>query len=227
MLILGIDTSNAYSSVAIFNGSEILWAYKDRQENVQAEKLISTIESALEGLGVKYKDLDYIAASIGPGSFTGIRIGLAAASGFGVALDNVETVSVSNFETINFRIKQQYRGYDYAISVVNAYRNQLYMQVFSKKNILEAGIYDLEDAKKLISSLDGVVVIAGSGCEKLYSVTKMPEGNIILLPRFAYPDARFICRVAHKKIIKSDNLKPDLNPLYIRMPDAKRPAPII
>jgi len=227
MFILGIDTSNAYCSVAISSGDEILWAYKDRHQNVQAEKLISIIEQGLRYLDIKYQDLDYIGACIGPGSFTGIRIGLAASNGFSVALDKLKTISVSNFETINFRIKQQYRGFDHAISVVNAYRNQLYIQVFSKKNISEAGIYDLEDAKKLISSLDGIVVIAGSGCEKLYSVTKMPEGDIILLPRFAYPDARFICKVAHKKIIRSENLNHDLSPLYIRAPDAKKPTSII
>lgn len=229
MLILGIDTSNAFTSVSISKNNEILNAVKDFEENKQAERLISVIENLLKDSNLEYSDLDYLAACSGPGSFTGIRIGLAASNGISIACPKLKTVNVTNFETINFRIREQYTKFDYAISCVNAFRGEIYAEIYDRKSLIkEYTTYSYGDLENLINELKGNVAIAGSGVEKLYNSSKMPSDNIIVLPRFAYPDARFICKVAHKKITRDmHNDCEDLVPLYIRKPDAKVPTKLI
>ena len=79
--ILAFDVSNNSCSVAISAGQEILAYREDLRPSMQAEILILLIERALQSINYDYKDIDYLALTNGPGSFTGIRIGLATAEG--------------------------------------------------------------------------------------------------------------------------------------------------
>jgi tRNA threonylcarbamoyladenosine biosynthesis protein TsaB len=226
MYILGFDTSNAYSSVAISKGSEIIYAKKDYDPNTQAERLILLIEEALNATSLNYEKLDYLSVCAGPGSFTGIRIALSAAKGILLACKKIKPICINNFETINFRIRQQILEYDFAVTTVNAFREELYLQIFSKKEKeSEALQLSIQESVKLIESKIGKIVVAGSGVEKIYNFSEKfkESGNHTFLPRFAYPDARFICRVAHQQIMqnKENNI---ISPLYIRPPDAKLPT---
>ncbi|MDX1924132.1 MAG: tRNA (adenosine(37)-N6)-threonylcarbamoyltransferase complex dimerization subunit type 1 TsaB [Rickettsiaceae bacterium] len=224
MFILGFDTSNSYSMVSISKNIDILYSKKDSNPNSQAENLLPMIEEALKSCSLWYDKLDYVAAINGPGSFTGIRIALAAARGLSLASSNIKTVCVNNFQTINFRARQQCKEFDLCAAFVNAYRDQLYMQLFTKKGEYgEPKLLLISEAKKYLESLKGNIVISGSGIEQIYNTTSLPPKNIIVLPRFSYPDARFICRVAHQQIVM-DNVNENLEPLYIRAPDAKLPS---
>jgi len=224
MYILGFDTSNSYSSVSISFLSEIIYAKKDFEMNTQAERLIIMIEQALETTNLDYGKIDYIAASSGPGSFTGVRIALASSRGVIIGNSQIKPVCVNNFQLINFRVRQQVSGFDFLVASVNAYREQLYIQLFTKKGeYSEPKLLYLNEAEELIAKLNGTVVMAGSGLEKIYRATKMPPNGSILLPRFSYPDARFVCKVAHQHIVQS-KANVNLEPLYIREPDAKLPS---
>lgn len=223
MYILGFDTSNAYSSVSISNGSNIIYAEKNYVANSQAEKLVLMIEKALEKADITYQDLEYLAVSAGPGSFTGIRIALATAKAILLASPAIKPVCVNNFDLILFRIRQQILNYDFAIACINAFRDEIYLQVFPKKMEVNGPLLlSSSDTKKLIESLEGNVILAGSGLNQIYNTEHMPPENIRLLPRFAYPDARYVCRVAHQHIVQNRQ-NPVITPLYIREADAKLP----
>lgn len=227
MYILGFDTSNAYTSVAITYNNDILYAKKDLLANTQAERLIIMIEEALKSTQLNYQKLNYVAVSSGPGSFTGIRIGLAAAKGISLAASNINTACVNNFQLINFRIREQYMNFDYAIAAVNANRGELFIQVFTKKGEYQPPtLLSFAKVQELIADLKGVKVLAGSGWYHLFDATKEITNDLILLPRFAYPDARFVCKVAHQQIVQQRH-KSIIEPLYIRAPDAKLPSKAI
>ena len=104
--ILCFDVSNNNCSVAIANGQEILSYKQELTPSVQAEKLVVMIESAFRETGMDYADIDYLAVTVGPGSFTGIRIGLAAAKGILYASDIVG-IAITNFEAAFYRLKMQ------------------------------------------------------------------------------------------------------------------------
>ncbi|MDX1917108.1 MAG: tRNA (adenosine(37)-N6)-threonylcarbamoyltransferase complex dimerization subunit type 1 TsaB [Rickettsiaceae bacterium] len=224
MYILGLDTSNGYSYVAVSYNSNIIYSTKDPSKNMQAENLILAIENALKASKITYSQIGYIAASCGPGSFTGIRVALATGRGLSIALPEVKTIGINNFQTIHFRICEQVAFFDYAIASVNAYRGQIYLQKFIREGSEEKPLLlNYDEARKYIESLDGRIAVSGSGIEKLYIISDEIPKNITILPRFPYPDGRFICKVA-SKLIQSDNINEKLEPLYIREADAKIPS---
>ncbi|MGV2432031.1 MAG UNVERIFIED_CONTAM: tRNA (adenosine(37)-N6)-threonylcarbamoyltransferase complex dimerization subunit type 1 TsaB [Rickettsiaceae bacterium] len=216
MKILGFETSSGRCSVAISDGVNILATELILENSLQAENLTNMISKALSKLDFKLVDIDYIATTNGPGSFTGIRIGLSAALGLSMA-SKIEPVIFSNFAIINYRIREQYRNFDFAVAIIDAYRDELYLQVFDRQNnsVTDPKLLNIDEAKDFILSLKGKIVSGGSGVAKIQELN-----NITILPRFPFPDARSVCRLASSQIAKGVYSK-EIEPLYIRLPDAK------
>ncbi len=218
-IILGFDVSNSSCSVAILREQDVLAYKEDLRPSMQAENLLVLIEQALRCANFDYSDIHYLAFTNGPGSFTGIRIGLAAAEGILMA-SKIKPVIISNFEMSYYRILQQIKYFDKAIILLNAYRKQLYYQKFNYNGVTEeCGIIDLDVITDLFANHNNEkIVIAGSGIVEIYN-TLHNLSNITILPRFTHIKAWTLCRYAAEKVKKGDFGK--LEPLYIRPPDAK------
>ncbi len=104
MKILGIDTATDVLGVAVTEGQELIAEYRSHIKRAHAERLVPTIERLLNDLNLTPRSLDGIAVSIGPGSFTGLRIGLAAVKGIAYAA-NLPVVGVSSLEIVAFQGK--------------------------------------------------------------------------------------------------------------------------
>ena len=221
MKILGLETASGRCSVSITEGSEIVAADLLTTRSMQAEQLMSMLGEVLDRSKLTLDNIDYLAVTNGPGSFTGIRIGLAAALGL-IMATKITPIVVSNFAIINFRIREQFRGFDYAVTIIDAYRGECYFQAFDKQNkvVEEPKLIKLEEVPSEIAKLNGMVVCGGSTCHKLLDILP-PE--IRVLPRFPNPDARILCRLAHTQILKG-GYSSNIEPLYIRLPDAKLPS---
>lgn len=194
MKILSFDTSNNLASVAILANQQLL-AYSTSLENSQqAEKLFSLIVECLEKAKLKLDELDLISVTNGPGSFTGVRIGLAAALGMQMAV-RIPIISLSNFQVMAWQIKEQYPNQNLAI-VLDARRDQVYHQLFDH-------------------NLDA-----------LTSPSLIARGNIPKTDAIIYengvPNAEMLAKASeyfyHKKQFSN------LEPLYIREPDASIPS---
>ncbi|WP_342269963.1 tRNA (adenosine(37)-N6)-threonylcarbamoyltransferase complex dimerization subunit type 1 TsaB [Rickettsia endosymbiont of Orchestes rusci] len=220
MKILAFDTANNSASVALSDNETILAYQEELSPSRQAETILPMIEDVLKSGKCTYDDIDYLAVTNGPGSFTGIRIGLAVAKGilFGTKINRV---AVSNFEFAYFRAIEQVKDYDKIYIFLNAYRGQLYSQVFNK--IGEASkpvLIDYDFAINLLAQEKGNIVCAGSGAEFIYSKIKhLP--NLIILPRFAGVKASIICKYVAAKLNTGQDINDSIEPLYIRPPDAK------
>lgn len=105
MLILSIDTAGAYISVALNEDETVLAAKYEALARGQAELLVPMIEELYKQAGKAVNETDAIAVAVGPGSFTGVRIGLAAARGFGLALQK-PVWGISNFQTAAFGVNE-------------------------------------------------------------------------------------------------------------------------
>jgi len=222
--ILCFDVSNNSCSVAIATGQEILSFEQNLSPSVQAEKLLVIIESVLEKAQMQYEDLDYLAVTVGPGSFTGIRIGLAAAKGILYA-SGVKGVAITNFEAAFYRLNMQVKEFDSAVIMLNAYRNQLYIQQFYADGIQSTpALIDIVDVKDYLQKQSGKVVCAGSGLKEVYEKIKDIE-NVTCLPRFPTIRAIHIARYADDKINMGEINS--IEPLYIRPPDAIPPKQLI
>lgn len=219
MIILGFETSHAKCSVAISDGDKVIATAITRKPSMQAEKLVELIEQALDQANMKYSDIEYLAVTNGPGSFTGIRIGLAAASGI-LLVSKIKPIVLTNFDTIYWRIKHQVKHFGYAVVLIDAYRNQTYVQTYGPNNVIHkvAEMLDNNDLGGYLSRLEGKIVIAGSG---LQNAAPAIQDKCITLPRFPIPDARSVCRAAYDKLVNNIEFFDVIEPLYIRQPDAK------
>lgn len=221
MKILAFDTANNTASLALSDNDNILAYAEELRPSMQAENLMPMIEQVMKAAQCSYDELDYLAVTNGPGSFTGIRIGLAAAKGILFAKENIKGVAVSNFEHAYFRAIGQVKDYDQIYVFLNAYRSQLYLQIFDRSGKTEEPLLiDFDYAIGLLKYEKGNIVCCGSGLEFIYTQVKnLP--NIIILPRFARVKAFIICRYVASMLISKAELNSAIEPLYIRPPDAK------
>lgn len=130
-------------------------------------------------------------------------------------------MAVSNFEHAYFRAIGQVKDYDKIYVFLNAYRSQLYLQIFDRSGKTnEPLLIDFDYAIELLKNEKGNIVCCGSGLEFIYTQVKnLP--NIIILPRFARVKAFIICRYVASLLANKAELNSAIEPLYIRPPDAK------
>ena len=124
----------------------------------QAERLMAVIDAALTEAGATHADLDAIVVSVGPGSFTGVRVGVAAARGLALAL-KIPTVGVTTLEALAREAAQPGRP---VVAKIEAGRGQAYVAAFSADGVQTFGpaALTLEDADALIRDMAGEPVVA-------------------------------------------------------------------
>lgn len=163
MKILSIETSAVTCSVAFFDGERITEELVNNGLN-HSKTLMPLVDSVLNKANSKVTDADLFACSSGPGSFTGIRIGVSAIKGLASALDK-PCVGVSTLEAI----ARSYTGEDTLICcVMDARRNQFYNALFEKKEgaylrLTPDAADGGEDIAKRLKELNRPFVIMGDG----------------------------------------------------------------
>jgi tRNA threonylcarbamoyladenosine biosynthesis protein TsaB len=213
-IILGFDVSHGHNSAAISVNDKIIAFTSSDILITSNERIFNMIENVLSSAKLTLGDLDYIATSNGPGSFTGIRVGLSAILGLSIALD-IKPIILNNFEIMHSKMKEQSCGYSNHGVIIDAARGQFYVQIFEEKSFSQASIFDYEAIKKLLIHAKNIV-ISGSGAVKFRDLS-----NVSILPRFGKSNAKMICKLAYSKLL-DDSFTSDITPLYIRLPDAKK-----
>lgn len=125
MVLLAIDTSNRTLSVALLTENGNIFSQEQQMERGQGEALIPLIQKLLDKAHEKVENLNAIAVAIGPGSFTGVRIGLACAKAFGLAL-NIPVWGVTNLEAEAHEINVS------VTVVLDSKRGDYFVQHFNK-----------------------------------------------------------------------------------------------
>lgn len=221
MYILSFDTSSGIASSAVSDGEQILGYARQVNRSMQAENLLTLIDESLQQSGLRLEQMQYLAVTNGPGSFTGVRIGLAAARGLCLATQ-ISAVSLTNFDLCLFRSKRQVVGVKHHVVIINAYRKQCYFQRETDGVLHPPALIDDYAIMQEIQQLDGLVAVSGDYLQEIYDNLKH-NVNCILLPRFAVPDAKNLCRAVYNKFVTGEAYNTELTPLYIRKPDAKLP----
>ncbi len=199
MLILSVDTALGQESCAIIKDGEVVAFSQGTENSLQAERLFEHINNVLAETNLKYDDFEYFAVDLGPGSFTGIRIGLSAILAIGLA-QNKKVVGISSLEALANKLSES--GATRISSAINAGREQAYYQEFNLQSGLlsEYSNPELIDVNKLIFA---------------------DIGNVDECKITSLPDARDIGLLAHKLIINDNADFERKSPIYVRKPDAK------
>lgn len=122
-MLLSMECSGNSVSVALFDGQHLLRSAYNEMERGQGEALMPMIETVLKSCSVTPKQLTQIAVAVGPGSFTGVRVSLAAARGLALAL-KIPVVGVTNFETAAFECPGR------VLVALDTKRGDFYTQIF-------------------------------------------------------------------------------------------------
>lgn len=139
MNLLAIDTAATLCAACIYDterGMEMGRSVLDIGTG-HAERLMGVIAEALAQAGVVYADLGAVAVSIGPGSFTGVRIGVSAARGFAMAL-KIPAVGVGTLEAIADEARDTFPGRE-VLAVIDARRDEIYAALYNGDGALRAG----------------------------------------------------------------------------------------
>ncbi len=152
MLVLGINTALAKAEVAITKNGKTIAKEKDLRPFSQASSISNLIENAIKIANIKFDDIDLLSCATGPGSFTGIRIGLAAAKGLEIALEK-PLIGINIFEASAHSYPQE------NLSVlVDSRRNDFFVQEFNRKNNFVSEPFIAE--KENLSHLNGSLIYA-------------------------------------------------------------------
>ena len=225
MLTLAIDTSTSLLSLALVCGDKVLASYDEATKNNQSEILLSRIERMMADCQLKPSDLEQIAVAVGPGSYTGIRVGVAAAKSLGYALD-IPVVAVSSLEVMaNFSLEQycvskQKPRTDLVVPMIDARRGTVFAGAYDSngERIVSDGHYNMNDFLEKLPKEKSIFYVADESLvfkEEQYWITletALDEGS----------KAETLARLAAKKM-PVENIH-ELVPSYLRKTEAEMNA---
>jgi len=201
-LILQIETATASCSVALAKDGIVLGLKQVNGRNLHAEVITRFIEEVIAAAGFKYIDLDAIAVSCGPGSYTGLRIGISTAKGLCFALDKpliaVETLAAM---ADGVAALEEYKTAEGLLlcPMIDARRMEVYTAIFTLKGEqLKATSAEIIDETSFSEVLkNNKVLFFGDGAEKCFNLlNKSP--NAFYLPDFSNSAAYLTQRAADK-----------------------------
>ena len=176
--ILNIETATSVCSVSISENGALIAMKESSSAYSHAELLSSFVQDIIHEAGLKLKDLDAIAVSMGPGSYTGLRIGVSSAKGLCYALEK-PLIAVSTLQSMALGMTELIAGSEHAKNdkalfcpMIDARRMEVYASLFDVRNQEVRKIQaDIIDADSYLEYLDaGVVYFAGDGAEKCMEI---------------------------------------------------------
>lgn len=219
MRLLAIDTANATCSAALYADGALLCEKIDMTPSKQAERLFPLINNVFEETGYSYASLTVLAVTVGPGSFTGIRIGMAAARGIALAA-KLPIIGVTSLEAAAWPASQ---GNKPVLVVLDARRGQVYTQYFSIKAKSEAALIEYAEMMQYLPP--SPFILAGSGANLVLPLLQQHQADFTISEVANAPTAANVAQVAALKYPGLDlPTLPSPKPFYLRKPDAKPQA---
>lgn len=199
--ILNIETSTKNCSVSIAKGGETIICKEIAEEGYShAERLHVFIEESLKEAGIAYEDLSAIAVSQGPGSYTGLRIGVSAAKGLCFALD-IPLIAV---DTLKVLASQATISSGLIVPMIDARRMEVYSAIFNSKLEQVRDVQAEIISEDSFESLQEIIYFVGDCAEKCKAI--LTKGNFVFLEEIKYPSAKEMSALSYEKYKKNDTV---------------------
>ena len=220
MKVLGLDTALNACSAAVIEGDNVLAALHEAGPRGQAERLLPMAQAVLAKSGLDFASIDRIGVTIGPGSFSGIRIGLAAARGLALVMGR-PLVGITTLRAIAAGVPARLRAGRVVAVTIEARRGDAYTQVFDA-NLAPLGEPVLLPKAEVARSFGGrEVVLAGDAAGAVRELAPNPA-RFIVAEGTSDPDAIAVARLAAQAVAPEQGAPP--RPLYLRPPAVTFPA---
>jgi tRNA threonylcarbamoyladenosine biosynthesis protein TsaB len=223
MLILGIDTATAQVSVAVGGHEGVLASTQSMRGKQHAETLTPSIDFACKQARIELSEISVVAVDLGPGLFTGLRVGVAAAKAMAYAL-RVPMIGVPSLDLVAFPVRYSPK---LIVAAVDARRGELFTAFYRQ---VPGGIQRLSPhhvvspddlASELLATAEECLLV-GDGALRYREVFDGLHKVEIAEEGLAHPAASSLVMLAHAQALREQWVKPwDLQPLYLRKPDAE------
>ena len=222
MKILALDSTAVAASVALCEDEALLGEYTIRNGNTHSETLLPMVESILHFFGLTPNDVDLFAASAGPGSFTGVRIGAATLKGLAFATEK-PCIGVSTLEALA-RNLDSVNGI--VCPVMNARRKQVYTAVFRIENgkltrLLEDSALPLTELDEILRAYGEPIHLVGDGYE--ISIEALTCPLAVTPERLRHQSAYSVAQAAlaaYRSGVRTSDV--EMAPTYLRPSQAER-----
>jgi tRNA threonylcarbamoyladenosine biosynthesis protein TsaB len=217
--LAAIDTSTALGSVALFDGDELVAEDSRRVSNAHGESLLPMVDGLFGRVGWRPGDVARWAVGIGPGSFTGTRIGLATAKGIALAT-GADLVGVTSLDAIAHGLAE---GNAAVASVLDAGKGEVFLQVrLGARLLLEPTHVRTEDAAARVAEVcrEQPVVVAGEAATRLDWSPILGSVCLSADPPHDLPRASAVGLLALGRPADDADA---LEPLYVRPPEITMP----
>lgn len=225
MKILSIETATLAGGVALMDEARLIAEYRLHVEVRHSERLLSAIDRLLSDSGTSVADLDAIAVSIGPGSFTGLRVGLSTAKGLAMG-GGKPLVTVPTLEAMAFLFP-----YSSALiaPMLDARRQEVYWALFDTHGGSPVRLHPEEAASpeavlESIGRLDQPVLFVGEGAEKYRALllARRPERALFPPQTLQFPSAAAVAELGLAKLKKGEvHASEEVIPFYLRASTAE------
>lgn len=220
--VLALDTSTRVSSVALIEGDRVAGESLLYSQKNHSEKLLNSIDELFKNTQITPESIDLIAVSVGPGSFTGLRVGISTAQGLAFAIRK-DVISVSVLEVLAFQ-SCMYRGF--ICPMIDARKQQVYTCLYfcSEEGTLEKVMGEtVVEPENWLTELSNPALFVGDGAWAFREKIKKKLKENAVLPSFlGTPRASTLAYIASKSYIRNRrNELEKIIPLYVRPPDVE------
>lgn len=219
MRILAVDTSAVCAAVAVTDNGKVLSESQTNTGLTHSRTLMPMIDSTLKNAEIDLKSIDFFACSVGPGSFTGIRIGVAAMKGLCDGL-NKKCMPVSTLEALAYNLLGRSCT---AVSVMDARCNQVYCGIFSIEGeavtrLTQDEAIRIEELGERLKQYENVIFV-GDGAKICHNAL----GFSIAPPSELFQKGSSVALCAERNYSEEKLLSGEaLLPVYLRLPQAER-----
>ena len=225
MIILAFDSTAKAASVAVCDDEKLLALYNIDNGLTQSELLLPMAENILKSLKLSFSDVDLLACAVGPGSFTGVRIGVALVKGIAFGR-NIPCVAVSTLD----ELAENLRGLNgIIVPCMDARRAQVYTATYRGKDgalekLTEDRAIAISELAEELKAYDEPIYLSGDGYDVAKRGLTAAGVNVCDTPELLITENAYsIARIAKRKYDMGEHLTDlEIAPTYLRMPQAER-----
>ena len=218
MKILAIDTSSEICGVCILEDDKLIDDNSLSNGMTHSENLMPLVSEILERNNLKISDIDLISCVVGPGSFTGIRIGVSTIKAL-AEVENIKIAELTALEVLAGNIEDD----NIRVSIIDARNDQVYCGIFDKdNNLIEEMIADsIDNTVQKLKKFSNITFV-GNGAIKYKELLNKEMSNISFCDNNSQ-NAYIVGKLGYKKYLEN-NLKTadELLPIYLRKSQAER-----
>ncbi len=226
MLILGIESATGQVGCAIGGHEGVLASAHSSRDKRHAESLAPQIDFVRRQARVELAEISVVAVDVGPGLFTGLRVGISAAMAAAYAL-GVPMIGVSSLDLLAFPVRHSPR---LIVAVIDARRGEIFHAFYRQvpggvQRVTEPVLADPDDLAGELLARNEDCLLVGDGALRHAEYFGGLDGVEPAETGFAYPTANSLVQLAHPKALREEFVPAsELRPIYLRTPDATEPT---